>query len=488
MVTRHGQPQPSGRRTARHTVWAVSSSPARPLVIVSNRGPLSFGVDAEGELQVRRGGGGLVTALGPAVAGTGALWVAAAISATDRRAVAERGGLTEAEGFRLQSLVIDLDRYRAYYDVIANGTLWFLHHGLSDAARRPRFDRRWRSAWDAFVDVNRSFGEAVAGAAPEGAVVLVQDYQLPLVATHLATTRPDLTTVHFNHTPFASPEAMAMLPDHAAAQLMAGLAAHAACGFHTLRWAASFESSCEAILGPGTAPPTFVAPAAADAADIRAVAASPACEDALAELDAAIGDRSLIVRVDRIELSKNLLRGFAAFEDLLETRPEWRERVVFGAFVYPSREGLAEYLAYRQEVEGLIARINTTWSTPTWTPILYDARDDFPRSVAALRRADVLLVNPVRDGLNLVAKEGAIVNERDGVLALSRESGAWSELGEVALEVHPFDVAATSDTLHAALSMGAADRRAHAVALRALADRRTPADWLADQLAAAGPG
>jgi trehalose 6-phosphate synthase len=276
---------------------------------------------------------------------------------------------------------------------------------------------------------------------------------------------------------------MAVLPDEPASELLAGMAAHHACGFHSARWADRFAASCHDVLGPGTAPPTFVSPAAADGEGIRAVAASATCDAAVAELEAAVGDRLLLVRVDRIELSKNLLRGFHAFDDLLRTSPQWRGRVVFGAFVYPSREGLAEYLAYRQEVEGLIARINATWATPGWTPILYDPTDDFPRSVAALRRYDVLLVNPVRDGLNLVAKEGALVNERDGVLALSRESGAWDELGGTALEVHPFDVAATADVLERALTMPAAERAAHAGALRALAAARTPADWLADQLA-----
>ncbi len=158
---------------------------------------------------------------------------------------------------------------------------------------------------------------------------------------------------------------------------------------------------------------------------------------------------------------------------------------MFGAFVYPSREGLAEYLAYRTEVEGVIARINEEWSTPGWTPILYDAQDDFPRSIAALRRYDVLLVNPVRDGLNLVAKEGPIVNERNGVLALSRESGVNGELGGLALEVNPFDVSGTADVLHRALTMSPDDRAAHASALRQRAMARTPNDWFAEQLAAA---
>ena len=260
------------------------------------------------------------------------------------------------------------------------------------------------------------------------------------------------------------------------------MAGYGACGFHATRWARNFEACTEEL---GAAASTFVSPAAADADDIAAVAASEACTAALSDLEAQVGGRRLIVRVDRIELSKNLLRGFWAYDTLLQERPEWRERVVFAACVYPSREGLIEYLAYRQEVEGVIRQLNDRWSTATWTPILYDPTDDFPRSVAALRRYDALLVNPVRDGLNLVAKEGPLVNERDGVLALSRESGVWEELGGAALEIHPFDVGQTAEALHTALSMGPDERRAHSQEVRRRAGARTPVEWLADQRAAA---
>jgi trehalose 6-phosphate synthase len=217
------------------------------------------------------------------------------------------------------------------------------------------------------------------------------------------------------------------------------------------------------------------------------VAASAACDHALAELERAVGDRKLIVRVDRIELSKNLLRGFYAFDDLLEREPSLRGEVIFAAFVYPSREGLAEYLGYRQEVETLVRRINTRWATADWTPILLDTSDDYPRSVAALRRYDVLLVNPVRDGLNLVAKEGPLANERDGVLALSRNAGVWDELGSHALEIHPFDVTTTSDALKRALNLDPEERAARGAVLRTLASARTPLDWFDDHLAAARP-
>lgn len=459
----------------------VAAVPDRPVVVVSNRGPLSFTLE-DGELRTKRGGGGLVTALGPAIDGTGALWVAGALSEADRKAAAQ--GAVHAEGFNVDLLALDEDDYAAYYDVVSNGTLWFLHHELWDTPRRPRFDRVWRRAWDAYRRVNHAFAEHVAECAPEGAVVLVQDYHLALMGEPLAAARPDLAAVHFHHTPFASADAFRILPVDAGEELLRNLAAFDACGFHNERWAAAFASCCRAAAIE--MPATFVSPAAADADDIRAVAASEACTTAGARLDAAVGDRRFVVRVDRIELSKNIVRGFLAFEDLLRTYPEWRERVVFGAFVYPSREGLAEYQAYRQEVEGVIARINAEWATPTWTPILYDPTDDFPRSVAALQRFDVLLVNPVRDGLNLVAKEGMIVNERDGVLALSRESGVWAELHEHALEVHPFDVAGTADVLHAALSMAPGERRAHAEAVRAVALHRTATDWFGDQVAAAG--
>ncbi len=205
----------------------------------------------------------------------------------------------------------------------------------------------------------------------------------------------------------------------------------------------------------------------------------------MAEIEESVGDRLVVARVDRIELSKNLLRGFQAFDLLLERRPEWRERVVFLASVYPSRTGVPAYIEYQQDVEALVEEINERWAAPGWTPIVYDTRDDYPRSVAVLRRADVLLVNPIRDGLNLVAKEGAIVNERDAVLCLSREAGVWDEVGEAALDVPPFDVAGTADALERALLMPADERAARATRLRELSTARSPADWLADQLAAA---
>jgi trehalose 6-phosphate synthase len=452
-----------------------------PLAVLSNRGPLSFGRDDGGRLVARRAAGGMVTTVGPGVESHDALWLATAMSDADREAAAT--GVVEAEGFRLRSLVIDPDRYRMYYDVITNQTLWFLQHGLWDLPRRPRFDRNWWQAWDAYGAVNRLFAATVADEVSDGATVLIQDIHLALVGAELAKLRPDLRTAVFVHTPFCTPWELAVLPEEASGALLSGLAGAGACGFHTARWASAFRACCQDRLG--REPSTFVAPAAANAGDVASVAASDACEKELRWLEEQIGDRQLIVRVDRIELSKNLLRGFYAFDDLLAQHPSLRGRIIFGAFVYPSREGLAEYLGYRQEVESLVRSINARWATSEWTPILLDTVDNYPRSIAALRRYDVLLVNPVRDGLNLVAKEGPLVNERDGVLALSRGAGAWDELGPHSTEVHAFDITATSDALVAVLRLPAEERAARAAALRAAAATRTPLDWFADLLAGA---
>jgi trehalose 6-phosphate synthase len=453
----------------------------RPVVIVSNRGPLSFSRADDGELVAKRGAGGLVSGLAPLVTGTDAVWIAAAISDGDREAAGR--GVVDAEGFKVRLLSVDADVYRAAYDVVCNATLWFLHHGLYELARRPRFDTRFREAWEAYRELNRAFADVVAESAPEGAVVLVQDYHLALMATYLVERRPDQRLVHFSHTPFANPDMWRVLPPDLGRELLAGMAANHACGFHSQRWADGFSACCAEQLD--VTPTTFVAPLAPDAADMGRVAAGEACAAALDELDAAVGDRALVVRVDRIELSKNILRGFVAYEDLLERYPEWRERVVFGAFVYPSREGLPEYLAYRQEVEATVRRINERWATPGWTPILFDPSDDFPRSVAALRRADVFLINPVRDGLNLVAEEGPLVNERDALLLLSPEAGVYDQLVGAARPVHPYDISGTADALASALAASPEERATEAGELRRRAAARTPEDWLADQLAAA---
>ncbi len=454
------------------------------VVLVSNRGPLAFRIQDGHPVEVASGGG-LAGSLHPLVEGTGATWVASSMGEADRLAVAE--GLMTADGLRIELVEHESDVYNLAYNVVSNATLWFCHHHLFDSARRPRTDRRWMDAWDAYRTYNRLMAERVAKVAPERARVLVQDYHLALMAPALADLRPDLVTAHFTHTPFADPSVLRMLPTAVGDELLAAMSGFGACGFHSGRWAAAYRAGLVTSgrdAGDGS---TFVSPLSPDAERLRASASGPDVAAALGRIEDAVGgaDRRVIVRVDRMELSKNLLRGFWAFDELLERQPDLRERVVFVALAYPTRQGLPEYLAYHDEVETTVARINERWGTPGWTPVVLEVEDDYPRSLAALTRYDVLLVNPVRDGLNLVAMEGPLLNTRDGVLALSREAGAFDRLAVGALEVNPFDVTDTATVLARALALDPGERAARAVALRDAVLARRPADWLADQIAAA---
>ena len=465
-------------------VAPVASRLVEDVVVVSNRGPLSFRIGDDGQPVPAGTGGGLAATLHPLLRGTGATWVAAAMHDADRRAAAL--GLMKDEGLRIVTVEPEAATYEMAYNVVSNATLWFCHHHLWDLPHRPRLDRRWLEAWDAYRDVNRSFAQVVAEHAPEGARVLVQDYHLSLVGDALAQLRPDLATTHFSHTPFADPGILRVLPSDAAGALLAGMAGFGACGFHTARWEASFRGAFadRALAGRAGAdvPATYVAALGPHPDALYEQAASGAVADARGRIEELAGGRRLVVRVDRVELSKNIVRGLWAFDELLETRPHWRNRVTMLALAYPSRETLAEYLAYRAEVEHAAQRLNERWGSGDWVPVVLAVADDRARSIAALTAYDVLLVNPVRDGMNLVAKEGPLLNRAGGVLVLSREAGAWEELHPAALGVNPFDISETAAALDAALSMDPADRAARAEALREIVLGQTAADWLDRQL------
>jgi trehalose 6-phosphate synthase len=454
------------------------------VIVVSHRGPVSFQRSDDGTFTAKRGAGGVVSALAPLLRGReDATWIAAAIGDDDRAAVA--ADEVAVPGLSVRLLALDPGAHRLHYDVISNRTLWFCFHGLFDSAREPVFDAALHEAWGDYRAINRVFAEAVAETAAPGEVVLVQDLQLLLVAGYLAELRPDVAVTHFTHTPFGSPSELAMLPDTMANEIFTSLTA-APAGFHTRHWVHAFELcvSERAQSDDGGAFATTFGP---DAPSLYEVGAGDAARAAGAALAERVGDRLCIVRADRLELSKNIVRGFLAFEELLATRPQWRERVTFVAMLNPSRESLAEYREYRAAVEKVAARINERWARGDWEPVIVDTRDDFPRSVAALQRADVLLVNPVRDGLNLVAMEGPLLSGRDAVLCLSREAGAYDLLQDHCVGVHPFDVSQTAGALEHALTMDADERTARAVGLRTSALAHPADRWLDDLVSRARP-
>ena len=374
-----------------------------------------------------------------------------------------------------------------HYDVVSNGVLWFLFHDLFDRIRRPAFDHRFREAWDAYRDgqrgVRRRDRRSRGRAATSCSSTTTSSRS---TGARLRELRPDLRIVHFTHTPFCGPDDLRVLPTYAAEDLCAALATHPGRLPHRSAGRASYHQSARDVLGRRRD----------DRADVRreprprrrrarrgrrrATKRAPRPN----ALDDAVGDRLVIARSDRIEPSKNIVRGFLAYDRLLEARPGLRGRVVFVAMLYPSRQTLPEYLAYANEIEQVVARVNDRWATRDWTPIVLDERDDFPRSIAAMQRYDVLLVNPIKDGLNLVAKEGPAVNRRDGLLCLSREAGAYEELRGAAIPVHPVRPRGRGGRARPrARDAARRTRRRSRSGCATLATARTPSDWVADLVA-----
>ncbi|GHD34933.1 alpha,alpha-trehalose-phosphate synthase (UDP-forming) [Nocardiopsis kunsanensis] len=472
-------------------------------LIAANRGPISFRTAEDGSLEYSRGGGGLVSGMTSVAAEVDSLWVCAALSDDDRRAAAEAPGaridrVHDLGGMRVHMLDIPERTFAGAYTGIANSTLWFLQHLLYDLPNKPVFGSGFARLWEDYAAYNNAFAEALVSGAAEGARVAVQDYHLALVPQILRSRRPDLRITHFSHTPWAPPEYLRMLPNRVARELLEGMLGADRLGFHSPRWAEAFLRCCSEILGAdvdidrrtvehgGRVVTVGVHALGADEEGLRTSAAEPEVAQRRGALSQLVGDTRLIVRVDRTELSKNIVRGLESYRELLTLHPEWRGRVTHLAFAYPSRGDVPEYREYTETVLRMAEEINEEFSTPEWTPLVLEVNDDYPRSLASFQLADVLLVNPVRDGMNLVAKEGPLLSERDSVLVLSREAGAADELGEDALLVNPFDTVETAEALHQALSMPDRERRERRERLAEAAVALPPRRWFQEQIRSLG--
>jgi trehalose 6-phosphate synthase len=469
------------------------------VLVASNRGPVRF-VEEDGELVAKRGAGGLVTALAPAIQETGGLWIASAMSPEDRRKVAESPDgrmeivLDDAK-YRLRLLSFDPETYERAYNTISNRMLWFLHHYLWDLPRSPGLTTETVEAWEAYEAYNGAYAAALAEEVGAGPVdVLIQDYHLMLAPAQLRELAPEARIAYFHHIPFVGPDYLRLLPESMREQLLVGLLGADLVGFQTERWADNFLASCR-LLDDADVPlrrrwvkwrgrqiRVGVYPISIDARALREAASAPEVRRKRRALDAWRGDRKLLLRIDRAELSKNVLRGFQAFGDFLHRYPEWRRRVVFLALLNPSRRGIPEYRAYTEECLTAAERINVEYREPGWSPIEVHVDDDYDRVLAAYTLYDVLMVNTLMDGMNLVAKEGPVINRRGGALILSRNAGAFAELGEHALPVEPLDIAGTAEAIREALDMPEEERIRRARALRRAAAATTPAAWAGRQL------
>jgi trehalose 6-phosphate synthase len=471
----------------------------RSLVLVSNRGPVTYQEDGT----PKRGTGGLVTALTGLASHRDAVWIASAMTEQDVEASERAGGrpfeveAPEGGTFHVRFVESDPEAYDRFYNIFANPMLWFVQHYLWDLSNAPDVRRHEVEAFEfGYNVVNEDLAtcvlEEIEG--EEEPVVMVHDYQLYTLPAMVRRVRPDAFLHHFVHIPWTQSDAWRVLPARIREEIYHGLLANDIIGFHTRSYRRNFLQCCRDLFDLDVDMESGVVHV--DDRDVW-VRAYPLPIDwrATQELGNRARVRELeerllsrrrefsIVRVDRADLSKNVLRGFTGFDIFLEQHPEFRERITFTAQLMPSRTDVPEYAEYLEKIEALVAVVNHRHGTPDWMPIDLKLRDDLDEAVASYKHYDVMMVNAMFDGMNLVAKEGPLVNERDGVSILSENTGAHEELGEFALSVNPFDVQELADSIHAALTMEPEERARRARGLKEVIMQRDPGDWIDEQIA-----
>jgi trehalose 6-phosphate synthase len=459
----------------------------RKLIVVSNRGPVAYGRDAGGARTARRGGGGLVTALSGLVRYHDVTWIASAMTEEDRALAGETIDEIARDGspYRVHLVEHDPQAYDWFYNVVANPMLWFVHHSLWQLAYTPKLDAAFHRAWeDGYVAVNAGFANAVSAELERepGASVFLHDYHLYLAPRMIRARRPDVPLMHFVHVPWPQPDYWTVLPKDVRGAIHDGLGANDVIGFHTDRWRRNFIYSMREFVGDDVTAKTLTAPISVEPDEFAQLATSPAVLAAESEIEARRPEH-LIVRVDRTDPSKNIVRGFRAFELFLDAHPEWHRRVGMLALLDPSRQDIPEYAEYLGALQREARRVNDRFQQSRWTPIELQISDDFPRSVAAYKQFDVLLVNAIFDGMNLVAKEAPLVNTRNGVVVLSENTGAHAELGEWAISVNPFDLENQAMAIQEALELDPADRARRLEAIRSHVREHDLSQWIDLQLA-----
>lgn len=499
----------SQRRAARDGVsqalreLAASMFSERQLIIASNRGPVEYTLAENGALQGHRGSGGVVTALNAVSQFADLTWVASAMTDGDRRAAEQSQGQRLAvgeESSRLHVCFVVSPRavYNRYYNVFCNPLLWFIQHYMWNSPRTPNISRTIYDAWEqGYVPVNHEFAQVIAQAADarpgRSPYVMLHDYHLYLAPGAVRALLPEAVIHHFTHIPWPDPRYWELLPSFMRRQIFESLCRADIVGMQTLRDTRNFLHCSEAFLEEAEVDyressvrfngrRTFVRayPISIDAQQLEQIAASERVAAYREQLQPHLAEKT-IVRVDRTEPSKNILRGFRAFELLIQRHDELRGRVKFLAFLVPSRTDIGVYQTYTDEVFELVDAINDEYGFPGWQPIEIFYENNYEQAIAALQLADVMLVNPLIDGMNLVAKEGSLVNRRDGVLILSEAAGSYDQLREFALSIGPADIEGSVRALHHALRMGARERKRRSQGLRKLVQEEGVREWLMRQ-------
>jgi trehalose 6-phosphate synthase len=472
------------------------------IVVVSNRGPHDF-VWRDGAWVVTRAAGGLVSMLEPLARRPDVSWYCC-VSEPPAAEEARAGIFTTAADqidpeLGVVPVPVPSSVYGDYYGVISNEVLWMLQHHLVGQFGYQYLDARRHRAWrEGYLEANRRLADAI-GAAPDPVrAFLVQDYHLYPLPALLRRRFPDTPSLHFTHIPFPDPATLRLIPDAWRRVILEGLLGADVVGMQTRADCRSFRNACEELLGAvvdaerstvvapdGRVVRVCAFPASSDPAALAAVMGSAAVAEAADRL-AAPGRVSTVIRVDRLDPSKNQIVGFMAFGRLLEMRPDLRATVRFLAFLVPSRTDLGVYREYRDAVYRAIEAVNERFAcgrdAAAGAPIQVFYTNDREQALAAMADCDVLLVNSREDGMNLVVKEWAVVSRRPGAVVVSETAGVACETADCALPISPLDVEGTAQALARALDMPRAERTARLTRLRARVLAWTAERWLAAQL------
>jgi len=471
----------------------------RRLILASNRGPIEYYFTEDRQLRSRRGSGGIVTALSSLGKYVELNWIASAMGEGDRqaaqRAQGERFKVPLAgDNLYLRFVVSPRNTYHKFYSVICNPLLWFLQHYMWSSSRTPNIDHRVHDAWEnGYVPVNQAFAQAVIAEARRDKlplIIILNDYHLYLASGYIRRQMPNVVIQHFIHIPWPSPRYWQLLPNSMRQAILRSLCTTDIVGLQTARDVLSFLHCCQSFIDEAKIDYKHQTvqinehvvqikayPVSIDVAGLKKMVSSTMLKEYEEKLRPLYGEQT-IVRVDRAEPSKNIIRGFRAFDMLLERYPQLVGKVKFIAFLVPTRTHLKPYQRYMQEVIQLIEAINNKYRNKEWHPIDFFYENNYIQAIAGMRLYDVLLVNAVIDGMNLVAKEGPTVNNRDGVLILSETVGACEQLGQSALTVAPADLEGTTQALYTALTMPPEERHKCAIRLKRSIKQEDMANWL----------
>ena len=475
----------------------------RPLILVSNRGPVEHQMSGDGWPEARRGSGSVVTAFNSLAQKFEFTWVASAMGEGDR-VVSENGRGPHIQSplpghlINLRYVVTPRRVYHKYYNVLCNPLLWFLQHYMWNPPYNPNVDAAVHDAWESgYIPVNQAFANAViseAQALEQAPIVIGHDYHLYLMPEFVRKEVPEAVIQHFVHIPWPTPQYWHMIPDYIIRRICESLCTTDLLGFQTIGDVRCFLDTVEEFVPDVTVDRTShtvarngrttsvkVYPISINVEEVQRIANTPRALDYENRLSADTGDVT-IVRIDRAEPNKNIVRGFRAYELMLTRYPELKGKVKFLAFLVPSRTHIRQYQRYMDEIQQVIQQINNNHGTDDWQPIVPFIENNYTQAIAGMKLYDVLLVNTIIEGMNLVAKEGPVVNNRDGVLVLSHSSGVYQQLSDGAISVSPTDIEGTMEALHQAITMSAEDRKARAARMLNSVCREDINHWLYQQM------